>query len=104
RVEANVGKPQAAYRETITKAVRKDDYTDKKQTGGSGQFAKVQLDLEPTGGGDGGYEFANKVTGGRIPKEYIPSVDAGCQEAMEFGVLAGYPLTGVKATLLDVGH
>jgi elongation factor G len=101
KVEANVGKPQVAYRETITKTVQKVDYTHKKQTGGSGQFAKVQIDLEPTGGGDGGYEFANKVTGGRIPKEYIPSVDAGCQEAMEFGVLAGYPLVDVKVTLQD---
>jgi elongation factor G len=101
RVEANVGKPQVAYRETITRKVEKVDYTHKKQTGGSGQFAKVQINLEPTGGGDGGYEFANKVTGGRIPKEYIPSVDAGCQEAMEFGVLAGYPLVDVKVTLLD---
>jgi elongation factor G len=101
RVEANVGKPQVAYRETIRRKVEKIDYTHKKQTGGSGQFAKVQIDLEPTGGGDGGYEFENKVTGGRIPKEYIPSVDAGCQEAMEFGVLAGYPLVDVKVTLKD---
>ncbi|WP_103529222.1 elongation factor G [Streptomyces sp. SM12] len=99
RVEANVGKPQVAYRETLRKAVEKIDYTHKKQTGGSGQFAKVQIALEPLEGD--GYEFVNKVTGGRIPKEYIPSVDAGCQEAMEFGVLAGYPLTGVKVTLLD---
>jgi elongation factor G len=99
KVEANVGKPQVAYRETLRKAVEKIDYTHKKQTGGSGQFAKVQIALEPLEGD--GYEFVNKVTGGRIPKEYIPSVDAGCQEAMEFGVLAGYPLTGVKVTLLD---
>ncbi|NJQ05875.1 elongation factor G [Streptomyces lonarensis] len=99
RVEANVGKPQVAYRETLRKSVEKIDYTHKKQTGGSGQFAKVQIALEPLEGD--GYEFVNKVTGGRIPKEYIPSVDAGCQEAMEFGVLAGYPLTGVKVTLLD---
>jgi elongation factor G len=99
RVEANVGKPQVAYRETLRRAVDKVDYTHKKQTGGSGQFAKVQISLEPLEGD--GYEFVNKVTGGRIPKEYIPSVDAGCQEAMEFGVLAGYPLTGVKVTLLD---
>jgi elongation factor G len=99
KVEANVGKPQVAYRETLRKAVAKLDYTHKKQTGGSGQFAKVQIALEPLEGD--GYEFVNKVTGGRIPKEYIPSVDAGCQEAMEFGVLAGYPLTGVKVTLLD---
>ena len=101
RVEANVGKPQVAYRETIRRKVDRLDYTHKKQTGGSGQFAKVQIALEPTGAGDGGYEFENKVTGGRIPREYIPSVDAGCQEAMEFGVLAGFPLVDVKVTLLD---
>ncbi|WP_030677047.1 elongation factor G [Streptomyces rimosus] len=99
KVEANVGKPQVAYRETLRKAVERLDYTHKKQTGGSGQFAKVQIALEPLEGD--GYEFENKVTGGRIPREYIPSVDAGCQEAMEFGVLAGYPLTGVKVVLLD---
>ncbi|WP_431042778.1 elongation factor G [Streptomyces sp. P1-3] len=99
KVEANVGKPQVAYRETLRKAVERLDYTHKKQTGGSGQFAKVQIALEPLEGD--GYEFENKVTGGRVPREYIPSVDAGCQEAMEFGVLAGYPLTGVKVTLLD---
>jgi elongation factor G len=101
KVEANVGKPQVAYRETITKAVDRVDYTHKKQTGGSGQFAKVQIALAPTGGGDGGYAFENKVTGGRIPREYIPSVDAGCQEAMEYGVLAGYPMVDVQVTLLD---
>jgi elongation factor G len=101
RVEANVGKPQVAYRETIRRKVERVDYTHKKQTGGSGQFAKVQIAIEPTGGADGGYEFENKVTGGRIPKEYIPSVDAGCQEAMEFGVLAGFPLVDVKVTLKD---
>ncbi|MCT2592218.1 elongation factor G [Streptomyces sp. N2-109] len=99
RVEANVGKPQVAYRETLRKAVERIDYTHKKQTGGSGQFAKVQIAVEPLEGD--GYEFVNKVTGGRIPREYIPSVDAGCQDAMEFGVLAGYPLTGVRVTLLD---
>jgi elongation factor G len=99
KVEANVGKPQVAYRETLRKTVEKHDFTHKKQTGGSGQFAKVQIQLEPLEGD--GYEFVNKVTGGRIPREYIPSVDAGCQEAMEFGVLAGYPLTGVRVTLLD---
>ncbi|RII22265.1 Elongation factor G [Streptomyces sp. YIM 130001] len=99
RVEANVGKPQVAYRETLRKPVERLDYTHKKQTGGSGQFAKVQIAVEPLEGD--GYEFQNKVTGGRVPREYIPSVDAGCQEAMEFGVLAGYPLTGVRVTLLD---
>jgi elongation factor G len=101
KVEANVGKPQVAYRETITKKVEKVEYTHKKQTGGSGQFGRVIIDLEPLGGGSDGYEFENKVTGGRIPREYIPSVDTGCQEAAEFGVLAGYPMVGVKVTLRD---
>ena len=103
KVEANVGKPQVAYRETITKSVDRIDYTHKKQTGGSGQFAKVQIAMEPNVGSEveGGYEFVNKVTGGRIPREYIPSVDQGCQEAMENGVLAGYPMVDVKITLLD---
>ncbi|MFC1400519.1 MULTISPECIES: elongation factor G [Streptacidiphilus] len=100
RVEANVGKPQVAYRETIRKAVERIDYTHKKQTGGSGQFAKIQIAIEPLDTAEG-YEFVNKVTGGRVPKEYIPSVDAGAQEAMEFGVLAGYPLQGVRVILLD---
>ncbi|HEX7355191.1 MAG TPA: elongation factor G [Mycobacteriales bacterium] len=101
-VEANVGKPQVAYRETIRRKVEGHSYTHKKQTGGSGQFAKVVIDVEPSGGeGDGGYEFVNAVTGGRIPREYIPAVDAGCQEAMEFGVLAGYPLVDIKVTLQD---
>ncbi|OMH24428.1 translation elongation factor G [Tersicoccus phoenicis] len=102
KVEANVGKPQVAYRETIKRAVEKVDYTHKKQTGGSGQFAKVQVSFAPLDTSEGTfYEFENKVTGGRIPREYIPSVDAGIQDAMQFGVLAGYPLVGVKATLLD---
>ena len=103
-VEANVGKPQVAYRETIKRNVEKVSYTHKKQTGGSGQFAKVIIDIEPTGvaaGGEGGYEFVNKVTGGRIPKEYIPSVDAGAQDAMQFGVLAGYQMVDVRVTLQD---
>ena len=102
KVEANIGKPQVAYRETIRRKVEKVEYTHKKQTGGSGQFGRVIIDIEPTGGdGDGGYEFVNNVTGGRIPREYIPSVDEGCQEAMEFGVVAGYPLVDVKVTLQD---
>jgi elongation factor G len=101
-VEANVGKPQVAYRETIRKTIDKIDYTHKKQTGGSGQFAKVQISLEPLEiTGETMYEFVNKVSGGRIPREYIPSVDAGIQDAMQVGVLAGYPTVGVKATLLD---
>ncbi|NGO41029.1 elongation factor G [Streptomyces ureilyticus] len=104
KVEANVGKPQVAYRETIRKAVERVDYTHKKQTGGTGQFAKVQIAVEPIEGGDASYEFVNKVTGGRIPKEYIPSVDAGCQEAMQFGILAGYEMTGVRVTLIDGGY
>ncbi|WP_158881308.1 elongation factor G [Amycolatopsis anabasis] len=102
KVEANIGKPQVAYRETIRKTVDKLDYVHKKQTGGSGQFAKVIIKLEPLATTDGAlYEFDNKVTGGRIPREYIPSVDAGAQDAMQYGVLAGYPLVGLKLTLLD---
>ena len=105
RVEATVGKPQVAYRETIRKKVANHSYTHKKQTGGSGQFAKVVISLEPnidpeTGAG-GGYEFVNNVSGGRVPREYIPSVDQGGQGAMEFGVLAGYPMVDVKFTLED---
>ena len=101
RVEANIGRPQVAYRETIRKTVSKVEYTHKKQTGGSGQYGRVVIDLAPTGGDGGGYEFENKITGGRIPREFIPSVDAGCQEAAEFGVLAGYPMVDVKVTLTD---
>lgn len=102
KVEANVGKPQVAYRETIRRKVEKIDYTHKKQTGGSGQFAKVQMTFEPLESEDGElYAFENAVTGGRVPREYIPSVDQGIQSAMQLGVLAGFPLVGIKATLLD---
>lgn len=105
KVEANVGKPMVAYRETIKKKVEKVEYTHKKQTGGSGQFAKVLVTFEPLSEEERGegktYAFEDKVTGGRVPREYIPSVDAGIQEAMESGVLAGYPMVDVKATLED---
>jgi len=102
KVDANVGKPQVAYRETIRNKVDKHDYTHKKQTGGSGQFAKVQISLEPLAAdSELQYEFVNAVTGGRVPREYIPSVDAGMQDAMQVGVLAGYPMVGIKASLLD---
>jgi elongation factor G len=103
-VEANIGKPQVAYRETIRGSVDKLEYTHKKQTGGSGQFAKVLIKVDPldmTATDAPSYEFANEVTGGRIPKEYIPSVDAGAQDALQYGTLAGYPMLGVKLTLLD---
>jgi elongation factor G len=99
-VDANVGKPQVAYRETIRKPVTKVEGRFVRQSGGRGQFGHVYLDLEPTGQG-GGYEFVNKITGGSIPREYIPSVDQGIQEAMETGVLAGYPLVDLRATLVD---
>ena len=102
KVEANVGKPQVAYRETLRKPLPRHDYTHKKQSGGSGQFAKIQIALEPIlDAQEVHYEFVNKITGGRIPKEYIPSVDAGCKEAMMAGPLAGYPLVDVRVTLLD---
>jgi elongation factor G len=99
-VEATVGKPQVAYRETITKTVESVEYRHIKQSGGSGQFAVVKITVEPTGPGSG-YEFVDKITGGRVPREYIPAVDAGIQDAMQVGVLAGFPTVGVKATLVD---
>ena len=102
KVECNVGNPQVAYRETIRKAVMNQEYTHKKQTGGSGQFAKVLMNFEPLDTENGEtYEFVNEVTGGHITKEFIPSIDAGVQEAMESGVLAGFPVVGVKATVTD---
>jgi len=97
-VDAHVGKPQVAYRETITAAVEKVELRYVRQTGGRGQYAHVVIALEPTGPG-GGYEFVNEISGGVIPREYIPSVDAGIQEAMEGGVVAGYPLVDVRAKL-----
>ncbi|WP_166136898.1 elongation factor G [Nocardioides ochotonae] len=105
RVEATVGKPQVAYRETVRREVKNHSYTHKKQTGGSGQFAKVVVSLgpniDPETGTGAGYEFVNNVSGGRVPREYIPSVDQGGQDAMEFGVLAGFPMVDVKFTLED---
>ncbi|CAI9406383.1 MULTISPECIES: elongation factor G [Aestuariimicrobium] len=100
KVEANIGKPQVAYRETLRRAVQKVEYTHKKQSGGSGQYGRVIIDLEPQPAGTG-YEFVNAVTGGRIPREYIPAVDAGIKDAMQFGVLAGYPVEDIKVTLTD---
>ena len=102
KVEANVGNPMVAYRETIRKTVEKYEYTHKKQTGGSGQFARVIIALEPLpADSEEEYMFEDKVTGGRVPREYIPSVDAGIKDAMQSGVLAGYPMVDIKATLLD---
>jgi elongation factor G len=100
KVEANVGKPQVAYRETLTKPIDGHMYQHKKQTGGSGQYAKIVLNIEPAGPG-GGYEFTDNISGGRIPKEYIPSVDAGIQDAMTTGVLAGFPMVDVHVALDD---
>jgi elongation factor G len=100
RVEANIGKPQVAYRETLRRKVEKVDYVHKKQSGGSGQYAKIVINLEPLEPGSG-YEFVSAITGGRIPKEYIPAVNEGVQDAMQFGVLAGYPVEDIKVTLID---
>jgi elongation factor G len=97
-VAANVGKPQVAYRETITVPVEKVEERYVRQTGGKGQYGHVVISLEPTGPG-GGYEFVDKITGGVIPREYIPAVDAGIQQAMEGGVIAGYPLVDVRVIL-----
>jgi elongation factor G len=100
KVEATVGKPQVAYRETITSPVDSHTYLHKKQTGGTGQYAKIIISLDPSGPG-GGYEFSDEITGGRIPKEYIPSVGHGVADAMTNGVLAGFPVVDVKVTLVD---
>ncbi len=98
-VDASVGKPQVAYRETITKEVT-TTYTHKKQTGGSGQFAEVEIDVRPAQPGEG-YTFDDNISGGRIPKEYIPAVDAGIKEAMTSGVLAGFPVVDIQVELND---
>ncbi len=98
RVDANVGKPQVAYRETIRNSVEKIEEKYVRQTGGRGQYGHVVISAEPTGPG-GGYEFVDKISGGVIPKEYIPSVDAGIQEALTSGVLAGYPTVDVRVLL-----
>jgi elongation factor G len=100
RVGANIGKPQVAYRETLRRPVQKVEYTHKKQSGGSGQYGRVIINVDPLPAGSG-YEFVNQITGGRIPREYIPAVDEGIQDAMQFGVLAGYPVEDVKVTLID---
>jgi elongation factor G len=100
KVDATVGKPQVAYRETITQTVENVVYRHVKQTGGSGQFAHVVITLEPTGAG-GGYEFSDKITGGKISREYIPAVDQGIQSSLDAGVLAGYPVVDVRAILTD---
>ncbi|MHB9112095.1 MAG: elongation factor G [Thermoleophilia bacterium] len=100
KVDANVGKPQVAYRETVRKPVEKVIGKFVRQSGGRGQYGHVVINLEPSGPGEG-YEFEDKISGGVIPKEYIPSVNEGIKEAMENGVLAGYPMVGVKVTLVD---
>jgi len=100
KVDATVGTPQVAYRETIRRGIEKIQYKHVKQTGGKGQYADVVINLEPTGPG-GGYEFVNQIKGGSVPREFIPSVDAGIEEALDQGILAGYPLVDVRAILVD---
>jgi elongation factor G len=99
-VDANVGRPQVAYRETVTKPVQKVEGRFVRQTGGRGQYGHVYIDVEPAEPGEG-YEFIDRITGGAIPKEFIPPVDLGIQEAMESGVLAGYPVVDVRISLID---
>ena len=100
KVDANVGRPQVAYRETIRRPVHKVEGRFVRQTGGRGQYGHVVIDIEPSGPGEG-YEFCESITGGVIPKDYIPSVNEGIKEALENGVLAGYPMVGVKVSLID---
>ena len=102
KVAANVGAPQVAYRETITK-ISEIDYTHKKQTGGSGQFARIKLILEPVGK-DGAFEFESKVVGGAVPREYIPGVEKGIRSVLDSGVLAGFPMLNMKVSLVDGAH
>jgi elongation factor G len=99
KVEANVGAPQVAYRETITRTVE-HDYTHKKQTGGSGQFARVKIRFEPGAPGSG-FDFENEVVGGAVPKEYVPGVEKGLKAAKETGIIAGFPVIDFKASLID---
>ncbi len=99
KVEANVGTPKVAYRETITK-IADEDYTHKKQTGGTGQFARVKIRFEPNSVG-AGFVFENKTVGGSVPKEYVPGVEKGLRSAMDSGVIAGFPVIDFKATLND---
>ena len=99
-VDCNVGKPQVAYRETAGKAVQHVDGKFVRQSGGRGQYGHAVIDLEPQESGKG-YEFVNAIVGGVVPKEYIPSIDKGIQEALESGVIAGYPVVDIKVTLVD---
>ncbi|MCZ6506334.1 MAG: elongation factor G [Actinobacteria bacterium] len=100
RVDASVGTPQVAYRETIRRPIEKVSYKHVKQSGGHGQYGHVVINLEPTGPG-GGYEFVDKIKGGKVPREYISSVDAGIEAALDQGIIAGYPLVDVRAVLVD---
>jgi elongation factor G len=103
KVAANIGKPQVAYRETISSAVEGVEGRYVRQSGGRGQYGHVEIDIEPTGAG-GGYEFVNNIKGGRVPREYIPAVAAGIQEALDGGILAGYPVVDMRVTLVDGSH
>jgi elongation factor G len=100
KVEANIGPPQVAYRETITRRTE-IDYTHKKQSGGSGQFARIKMVFEPLGPDDDGFSFISEVVGGNVPREYIPGVEKGIRTAMQSGVLAGFPVIDFKARLID---